>query len=86
MFGSNPLVALLNVVTIIFIARALVSWLPIGHDSPFRPVVDVLYRLTEPVLAPIRRVLPPMGGLDLSVLIVILVIRFLLVPLAASIL
>ena len=86
MFGSNPLVALLNLVTIVFIARALVSWIPVAHDSSFRPVVDALYRVTEPVLAPIRRVLPPMGGLDLSVLIVILVIQFLLTPIAASIL
>ena len=86
MFSGNPLVLLLNLVTIVFVARALVSWLPIGFDSPFRPVVDVLYRVTEPVLAPIRRVLPPMGGLDLSVLVVIFGIRFLLVPAAASIL
>jgi YggT family protein len=86
MFSGNVLVVILNLVTIIFLARALVSWLPIGPDSPFRPVVDGLYRITEPVLAPIRRVLPPMGGLDLSVLIVILGIRFLLVPAAAAIL
>ena len=86
MFSGNPLVLLLNLVTIVFIARALVSWFPIGFDSPFRPVVDGLYRITEPVLAPIRRVLPSMGGLDFSVLIVIFGIRLLLVPLAAGIL
>lgn len=86
MFSGNPLVLLLNLVTIVFIARALVSWFPISFDSPFRPVVDGLYRITEPVLEPIRRVLPSMGGLDLSVLIVIFGIRLLLIPLAASIL
>ncbi len=86
MFSGNPLVVLLDLVTIVFVARAIVSWFPIGFDSPFRPVVDGLYKITEPVLAPIRQVLPPMGGLDLSVLLVILVIRFLLVPIAASIL
>jgi len=79
-------VLLLNLVMLVFLARALVSWLPIGYDSPFRPVVDGLYKVTEPVLAPIRKVLPPMGGLDLSVIIVIVGIRFLLVPVAASIL
>ncbi|MFN5602167.1 MAG: YggT family protein [Acidimicrobiaceae bacterium] len=36
-----------------------------------------LYRITEPVLAPVRRVLPPMGGLDLSPLVVILGIQIL---------
>lgn len=85
-FGSNVLVVLLNLVTIVFVARALLSWFPIGFDSPVRPVVDLLHRVTEPVLAPIRRILPPLGGLDLSVLIVIVVIRFLLVPIAQQIL
>lgn len=87
MFSSNNvLVLLLNLVTIVFIARAIVSWFPVRTDSPFRPVVDTLYRLTEPVLAPIRRVLPPLGGLDLSVIIVILGIRIVLVPIAQAIL
>lgn len=40
-------------------------------------VAQFLYRLTEPVLAPIRRVLPPMGGLDLSPLVVIIGIQIL---------
>ena len=78
-------VLLLNIAVIVFIARALASWLPIKHDSPLRPVVDGLYRITEPVLAPIRRVLPPLGGLDLSVLVVIVVIRFLLVPIVSGV-
>lgn len=40
-------------------------------------IAQFLYRLTEPVLAPIRRVLPPMGGLDLSPLVVIIGIQVL---------
>ncbi len=79
---SGILVLLLNLVMIVFIARAIISWFPIGFDSPFRPVVDALYRITEPVLSPIRRVLPAMGGLDLSVLIVIIAIQFILIPIA----
>ena len=86
MFNGNVLVQVLNLVMLVFIARAIVSWFPIGLDSPFRPIVDFLYKVTEPVLAPIRRVLPSMGGLDLSVLIVILAIRVVLVPAANSIL
>ncbi|MDH3680080.1 MAG: YggT family protein [Acidimicrobiia bacterium] len=85
-FSSNVLVLLLNLVMVVFIARAIVSWFPVKSDSPFRPIVDTLYRFTEPVLAPIRRILPPLGGLDLSVLIVILGIRILLVPIAQAIL
>jgi YggT family protein len=43
-------------------------------------VVNLLYRLTEPVFAPVRRVLPPMGGLDLAPLVVLLIINFIIVP------
>ena len=72
---SGILVTLLTLVMFVFIARALISWFPIGYDSPVRPVVDLLYRVTDPVLVPIRRVIPPIGGLDLSVLVVIIVIQ-----------
>ncbi len=60
----------------ILIARALVSWIPLQHDSPVVGLVRLLERLTEPVLAPIRRVLPPVraGGaaIDLSIIVAIL--------------
>lgn len=79
---SAILVTLLNLFTIMLVVSALLSWFPIGFDSPFRPVVDLLHRVTNPVLAPVRRVLPPMGGLDLSVLLVIFVIRLVLIPIA----
>jgi YggT family protein len=78
--------SLLNLVVIVFIARAIVSWFRVGPDSSMWPVVNGLYRVTEPVLAPIRRVLPPLGGLDLSVLVVIFGIRLVLVPLASAVL
>jgi YggT family protein len=59
----------------IIIARAVLSWV---NPDPFNPIVRFLYRVTEPVLRPIRRRLPTMGmGLDLSPMIVILVIYFL---------
>ncbi len=83
---GNPLVLILRIASFVFIARALLSWFPIGPDSGFRPVVDILHRVTEPVLAPIRRVLPPMGGFDLSVLLVIVAINFLLIPIARGLL
>lgn len=81
---GSIIVSILNFVVILFFVRAIISWIRIGPDSSFRPVVDVLFAVTEPILAPIRRVLPPMGGLDLSVLIVIFGIRLVLIPLAAG--
>ena len=81
---SSILVLLLNLVVIVFLLRAVASWIRIGPDSRLWPVVDVLYRVTEPILAPIRRVIPPLGGIDLSVLVVILGVQFVLVPIARS--
>jgi YggT family protein len=58
----------------IIIARALVSWV---NPDPYNPIVRFLYRVTEPVLRPIRHRMPMMGGLDLSPMIVLLGIYFL---------
>jgi YggT family protein len=66
--------------------RALLSWFPVSPGSPLATVNHVLYRLTEPVLAPVRRILPPVRAgnmaIDLSFLVVfigiyIIVIRVL---------
>ena len=48
-------------------------------------VSDFLYRITEPVVRPIRAVLPNLGGIDLSPWIVILLIRFVVIPLILQI-
>ena len=59
----------------IVIARAVISWV---SPDPYNPIVQFLYRATEPVLEPIRRRLPGGGfGIDFSPLIVILAIYFL---------
>ncbi|RTE87711.1 MULTISPECIES: YggT family protein [Gammaproteobacteria] len=66
---------LLQVLSLMFwilIVRAIMSWFSNGSN----PLEYVLMELTEPMLRPIRRVLPPMGGLDLSVLILIVAIQF----------
>jgi YggT family protein len=66
----------LQIYVVVLIARALVSWFPLHAGSPLVPVVRVLDRLTEPVLAPIRRVLPPIRAgamaVDLSIIVAIL--------------
>jgi YggT family protein len=65
----------LDIYTWVIIAAAVVSWVT---PNPYNPVVRLLRRLTEPVLAPIRQLLPPWKtfGLDFSPLIVILVIQW----------
>lgn len=65
----------------IIIAAAVFSWLVvfnvINMHNPFAAsVANLLYHLTEPVLRPIRRRLPDLGGIDLSPLVLILIIIF----------
>jgi len=66
---------LLGLYSWVIIAAALISWV---SPDPRNPIVMFLRQVTEPVLAPVRRFLPPWktGGLDFSPLIVILVIQF----------
>ncbi len=59
----------------VIIIRALISWV---NPDPYNPIVQVLTRLTEPVLRPIRKLVPPYKvGLDFSPLIAVLIIIFL---------
>ncbi|MDQ6782464.1 MAG: YggT family protein [Actinomycetota bacterium] len=58
---------------VILVVRALMSWFPYSADSPLNPVRRVVFVLTEPVLAPFRRLIPPVGGFDLSFLVAFLV-------------
>jgi len=58
----------------IIIVRALISWV---SPDPYNPIVQILYRITEPVLAPVRYRMPDFGGIDISPIVVLLVIFFL---------
>ncbi|MBV8690127.1 MAG: YggT family protein [Actinobacteria bacterium] len=66
---------LIDIYLLLLIGRILLSWFPISPESPMSTVFSFLYRITEPVLGPIRRMLPPIGmggmALDLSPIIVI---------------
>ncbi|MFC3121002.1 YggT family protein [Agaribacter flavus] len=63
----------LSLLFFILIIRAILSWVSQGGN----PIEYVMQQLTEPMLAPIRKIIPPMGGLDLSVLILIIALQFL---------
>lgn len=59
---------LLNLYSWVLLARALVSWIP--NLDPYHPAVQILYQITEPVLEPIRKLVPPLGGMiDISMII-----------------
>ena len=51
------------------------GWFPIQHGSVMAQVFSFLYSITEPVLGPLRRAIPPMGGLDLSPLVLLIGIQ-----------
>ena len=72
---------LLNLFIFLLIAQAVLSWLIVFQVVNTRnPVVatigEFLYRVTEPVLRPVRQMLPNFGGIDISPLVVILIIYF----------
>ena len=78
---SNFLLALAKLIDFVLsayiwvvIGRAVISWV---NADPYNPVVRFLVQVTDPILSRIRRVIPPMGGIDLSPMVLILAIIFL---------
>ncbi|MFB0566355.1 MAG: YggT family protein [Candidatus Aminicenantaceae bacterium] len=75
----SALAKILHIVLIVYmwiiIIRAIFSWINVPS---LYPLVVILHHLTEPVLRPFRRIIPPykLGGIDLTPLIVILIILF----------
>ena len=61
-----------EVLYVLLIARVVISWIP-GVDAS-HPAVRFIYRATAPILDPIRRIMPPIGGLDFSPWIAILLL------------
>jgi len=72
---AKVLDVVLNIYMWVIIIRALVSWV---SPDPYNPIVQILTRMTEPVLRPLRRLVPPYKlGIDFSPLIAVLIIIFL---------
>ncbi|MBW3667774.1 MAG: YggT family protein [Actinobacteria bacterium] len=72
---------LLQLYVLLLFARIILSWFPISPDSGLSTIFGLLYSITEPVLGPVRRMLPPVGiggmGLDLSPIIVLFGVQIL---------
>ena len=72
---AEVLDVVLSIYMWVIIIRALISWV---NPDPYNPIVQILTRVTEPVLRPIRKLVPPYRvGLDFSPLIAALIIVFL---------
>lgn len=75
------LITVINIYQFILIAMVIMSWLISfnvinTHNRFVAALWDALIRLTEPVLAPIRRLVPDLGGLDISPIIALLALYF----------
>ncbi|WP_200764149.1 YggT family protein [Nitrosophilus alvini] len=71
---ANILHMVINIYIWVVIIAALITWV---RPDPYNPIVQILYRLTEPVYAFIRRYIPTViSGIDLSPLIVIIALQF----------
>lgn len=82
------IVAVLQIYVLAIIARIIISWVaPNPEPGPMLTVVRFIDTITEPVLGPVRRALPPvrigMAALDLSPMLVIIVIQAIVIPIVA---
>lgn len=63
---------LCNALTWAIIIRAVLSWFPI---NPYNPALVVLHQITEPILAPLRRIVPRLGMLDITPVVAIVILQ-----------
>jgi YggT family protein len=70
---------LLDLYLLVIFARILFSWIRVEPGTPVASIYSVVFNLTEPVLGPLRQIIPPvrmgMAALDLSPIILLVVIR-----------
>jgi YggT family protein len=65
---------LIDLYSLVVLAAVVMSWVRV---DPRHPLARIVYRLTEPVLAPIRKALPLIGGLDFSPMVLLIALRVL---------
>jgi YggT family protein len=73
--SGNIFYVLGQLYVIILVVRAVLSFFPLSPGSALAPVARVAFLLTEPVVAPFRRLIPPVGMFDLSYLVAFLVVE-----------
>lgn len=65
------IVVIANIITLVIIVDTLLSWVL----SPFHPVREALGRILQPIYAPIRKIIPPIGMMDFTPLILLLLVQ-----------
>ena len=78
------LVAIIELYIVILVLRAVLSWFPVSPGSSVHGISRALESITEPVLSPVRKMIPPLSaggmGIDLSFIIVLLVLQIVVIP------
>ncbi|MBI4214201.1 MAG: YggT family protein [Chloroflexi bacterium] len=75
-FLANFINILFQGLILAIVGRALLSWFPIRPGNPFYPLAVILNQVTEPILAPLRRVIPTIGMIDISPIVALLLLQF----------
>ena len=78
-FISTFIIILCHVLTIAMLARAFVSWFPV---NPGNQLIVFLYQITEPILAPLRRIIPRIRMVDITPMIAVILLQYVIIPLA----
>jgi YggT family protein len=73
-YVHHPLYTIGLIYLLILVLRAVLSWFPVPSGSALGTVNHWLYVVTEPVLAPFRKVIPPLGIFDISYMVALLVV------------
>ena len=62
---------LVNAILIAIFVRAILSWFPVNRDNP---IIAIVFQITDPILAPVRSIMPGRGIIDLSPMVTIILI------------
>jgi YggT family protein len=81
---ASILADIILVYLVILAARAVLSWFPVRGGTFLASLNTMLFELTEPVLRPVRRIIPPVGMFDVSFMVVFFFLFFLQSVLRAS--
>lgn len=71
-FLRNFITLLFNLYSFMILARVLLSWLNV---NPYHPAVMFIHEVTEPLLKPLRNVIPPIGMFDISPIVALILLR-----------
>ena len=71
------LCSLISVYYIVLLARVFLSWFPLQPGTAMASIASIIYQLTEPVMGPVRRIIPTIGMIDISPIVVFIGLQIL---------